>query len=86
MLVYMVLSMLELLVMLLGKVMLVVVLLLLLLLLLLEPPSIHHGMFRHRGLSQTVAVGLNGRDIPPGIWPCSNDVINLHRPCMASEI
>jgi hypothetical protein len=41
----------------------VLLLMLLLLLLLLIPPGVHHWMFSHCRLSQTITCGLDGRDV-----------------------
>ena len=66
--------------------MLVLCVLLVNLLLVMKPPRIHHGMLCHCGLSETMAVGLDWRNVPPGVRPSSNYLIHLHRPRMVSEI
>lgn len=55
-------------------------------LLLLEPPSIHHWVFGHGSLSQTMAVCLDWRYVPPGVWAGISYLVHLHRPAMVSKI
>ena len=66
--------------------MVVLMVVLLVLLVLLKPPSIHHGMFCHGSLSQTMTVGLDWGDVPSWVGPCSSHLLHLHRPGMASKI